>query len=168
VPGVVGNVGEAALEAGSAAYDWHSVPHFGSRAGVGCLVVRPSAYGFALDGEGRLAVVRDADGMFLPGGGIEPGETPEEAVAREMLEECGLVIQVGACVARAVQLVQAADGTTIEKRSFFFDARIDGSLPSAVLPGHQTFWVGLPRAAELLSHESQAWAVRDWTVRRSG
>jgi len=167
VPGVVGNVGEAALEAGSAAYDWHSVPHFGSRAGVGCLVVRPSAYGFAVDGEGRLAVVRDAEGMFLPGGGIEPGETPEAAVAREMLEECGLVIEVAACVAKAVQLVQAEDGTTIEKRSFFFETRIDGSRPAATLPGHQTFWIAPPSAAELLSHESQAWAVRDWTSRRS-
>jgi 8-oxo-dGTP diphosphatase len=121
-----------------------------------------------MDGDGRLAVVRDAEGVFLPGGGIEPGETPEEAVAREMLEKCGLVIRVGLCLIRAVPLVRTPDGTTFEKRSFFFDTRIDASLPAAMLPGHETFWVAPSRAAELLSHESQAWAVRDWAGRRRG
>jgi 8-oxo-dGTP diphosphatase len=165
---VVGNVGEAALDAGSSSHDWLSVPHFGSRPDAGHFIVRPSAYRFAVDRDGRLAVVRDADGVFLPGGGIEPGETPEQAVIRELLEECGLLIEIGACVARAVQLAPAADGTTFEKRSYFFDARIGTRRPAAMLPGHETLWVVPLRAAELLSHESQAWAVRTWIARRQG
>ena len=41
--------------------------------------------------------VQTADGRsywLLPGGGIEPPESPEECVAREMLEETGLTVQV--------------------------------------------------------------------------
>jgi 8-oxo-dGTP diphosphatase len=51
--------------------------------------------------DGRVLMVRErrrgptgrhdgAEYWVLPGGGIEPGETPEEAVAREVREEVGL------------------------------------------------------------------------------
>jgi len=143
--------------------DWRDVPLFGTRPGERRSIVRPSAYAFVQKGDGRLAVVRAIDGVFLPGGGLEDGETPEEAVAREALEECGLVVRVGACVSRAVQFVTTADGLTVEKRCAFFDARIERANPGGMLPGHDTRWLHRASAARALSHESQGWAVRDWT-----
>jgi 8-oxo-dGTP diphosphatase len=59
-----------------------------------------------------LAIIRDDDGRFLlvrhtykgrrwafPGGMLEPGESPQQAVAREVLEEVGLEVEVGPLVA---------------------------------------------------------------------
>ena len=109
-----------------------------------------------------MAVVRAIDGIFLPGGGLEDGESPEEAVAREALEECGLVVRVGACVSRLVQFVVTAEGHGVGKRCAFFDARIERENRAAMLPGHETLWLGPARAAQILKHESQMWAVRDW------
>ena len=49
------------------------------------------------DGRGRLLLVKENYGKFrwsLPGGRVEPGETPEEAVVREALEETGASVAI--------------------------------------------------------------------------
>jgi 8-oxo-dGTP diphosphatase len=59
---------------------------------------RIAAYGIAADAEGRLLLVRAASYLtvagrwFLPGGGVEHGETPDDALRREIAEETGLVV----------------------------------------------------------------------------
>ena len=57
------------------------------------------------DDAGRLLVVRrgrpPAAGLWsVPGGRVEPGESDEQAVRREALEETGLHVEVGPLVGR--------------------------------------------------------------------
>ena len=73
---------------------WRDVPVFGVRRAATQPTPRPSAYALIADGSRRIAAVRTGAGVFLPGGGIEPGETPEVAAARETLEECGVVVRL--------------------------------------------------------------------------
>lgn len=62
---------------------------------------RVAAYALVVDGAGRVLLTRQPDARghlgrwLLPGGGVEHGEHPEQAVVREFREETGLRVRVG-------------------------------------------------------------------------
>jgi 8-oxo-dGTP diphosphatase len=63
---------------------------------------RVGAYGVCRDGEGRTLLARNSDASefpgrwTLPGGGVEQGEHPDDAVVREFAEETGLAVRIDA------------------------------------------------------------------------
>jgi 8-oxo-dGTP diphosphatase len=135
------------------------MPVFGIRV-PGCrYTVRPSAYAVLRDEDGRIAVVRAARGWFLPGGGIDAGETAEEAVRREAIEECGLVIRLGRAIGSATEIVHSPAGNDgVEKESVFFEATV-AAQADAVQPEHEVAWLSAADAMGRLSHRSHKWAL---------
>lgn len=68
---------------------------------------RPAARVVLLDQANRVFLMHGSDPMRpekgtwweIPGGGIEPGESSQEAAARELYEECGFRdVKVGPCI----------------------------------------------------------------------
>ena len=146
---------------------WHNVPMFGTRSDLEACVIRPSAYALIEDDEGRLALVRTADGTYLPGGGIETGESPEETITREVREECGLIIRPGSWRVQAIQLVYStSEQTQFEKRSTFIEGVVDETLdPITSEADHELIWADADQAVGMLSHQSHSWAVEAWRTR---
>ena len=141
-------------------------PTFG-RAPAGVTVVpRPSAYAIVPGEDGTLAVVRTTTGWFLLGGGVEKGETPEEAVVREAREECGLALEPEATLGRAREIVRSeAEDAWFEKRATFVLARVTATGLACREDDHALAWLAPGAAAGVLDHESHRWAVGRWIAR---
>jgi 8-oxo-dGTP diphosphatase len=134
-------------------------PLFGTRL-AGCrYVVRPSAYAVVRDDDDRIAVVRAARGWHLPGGGLDAGETSEQAVEREVLEECAFRVRLHGRLGDATEIVHSPAGHDgVDKVSAFFEATVAEAAPGAE-PEHEVAWLSPEAAVERLSHASHRWAV---------
>jgi 8-oxo-dGTP pyrophosphatase MutT (NUDIX family) len=62
------------------------------------LSFRPSVYGVVIE-KGKVLLSKQWDGYDFPGGGVEIGETVEEALVREYWEETGVKVKVGKVLA---------------------------------------------------------------------
>lgn len=65
---------------------------------IGKLSFRPSVYGVVVE-KGKVLLSKQWDGYDFPGGGVEIGETIEEALIREFWEETGIKVKVGRILA---------------------------------------------------------------------
>jgi ADP-ribose pyrophosphatase YjhB (NUDIX family) len=80
---------------------------------------RVAAYGVCVDADGRLLLARAAPSLslrgrwFLPGGGIDHGESPTEALRREIKEESGLTVEIGPLLDVLSDVRTLPDGTVL-------------------------------------------------------
>ena len=74
----------------------------------------------------------------FPGGKIEPGESPEEALTRELREELGISAEVGAAVTRIRHHYRRGGAVDLQ---FFVVREFSGEINNQIY--HQVRWVRL-------------------------
>ena len=103
-----------------------------------------------IEQEGRVLIAKRRPGKHMgsrwefPGGKIEPGESPEESLARELLEELGVQARIGEFLCSCSY---EGDGVSLEL--LVYRARIISGMPR-LLEHQEIHWV---RPEDLLSYD---------------
>lgn len=99
------------------------------------IAIRPSVYGIIMH-DGRMLVcnTKSTGKYSLPGGGIDIGEKIEDALRREVYEECGIEIEIDGFV-------------NFEERFFYYNPTDDAWQVYAF------FYLCKPKTFEFLSHD---------------
>ncbi len=127
---------------------------------------RPGAYVILLDQAGLLAVAQTPTGLYLPGGGQEAGESLQETAAREVGEECGLLVEVGFEVGQAIEyVVSPTYGRAFRKECSYFEGRVVGRA-TKIEDDHELVWMEMVRATTRLSEASDRWALERYLADR--
>jgi 8-oxo-dGTP diphosphatase len=93
---------------------------------------RVGAYGICRDAAGRVLLARNSDlsefpGQWtLPGGGVEQGEHPDDAVVREFAEETGLSVRIDRLRAATADVVRLSPGPLEHTDRLVYDVTIVG------------------------------------------
>ena len=140
------------------------VQRFGRRRPGRSYEQRSAAYAVIFDASHRVACVVDKKlGLFLPGGGLEPGEDPLGAVHREVAEECARSLEIILPLGSAIQFVHASDDKLLELHASFFLGRFGQSLDGPAR--HELSWLQAVPQLPVFFHECHRWAVQQGLVR---
>lgn len=138
-----------------------TVHKFGNKLSGIDYIDRPGVYAVVKNDHQQFAVIETSNGYFLPGGGIDAGETEIDALKRELVEEIGYQISVMAEIGASVEhIVFSKDKKYYQIRSKFFKVHLDSKIEEGIEKDHRLVWLSQEDALKLLTRQSQVWAVQ--------
>jgi 8-oxo-dGTP pyrophosphatase MutT (NUDIX family) len=113
------------------------------------------AYGVIVSSSGKVLTVFAENGRcYLPGGRVEPGETPRDALIREIAEECGWSAAIVSPLRESTQSIMGGD---ILLNTSHWRARL--LAPLGTPPEFLPHWLGVEEALSSLHREADRAAL---------
>jgi 8-oxo-dGTP diphosphatase len=137
-------------------------PEFGVKLDGIEYVDRPGVYALIENDDKQIAAIRSGTGFFLPGGGIDPGETEIEALKRELMEEIGHQVSWVIEMGTAIDYIHASrEDVYYRIMSKFYKVKLGSKTREGSEMDHQLVWLLPYDALRMLVRPSQVWAVQN-------
>lgn len=121
---------------------------------------RDGVYAIIQNTEGLIATVNTPRGYFLPGGGIELGESHEKALLREVEEEIGYKSEISEYIGTYSMFVRSATKPIYyELIGNFYICQAIEYLASEVEEDHELIWLSPAEAMQVMQLEYQKYAI---------
>ena len=138
-----------------------SVPEFGTKQPGIEYIHRPGVYAVIENDERRIAVIETIKGYFLPGGGIDPGESDVVALSREVLEETGYQVSIHAEIGESVEYIEVeGEGKHYQISSRFYRAKLGSKVKNDIEQDHHLVWLWIEDALQKLKPQAQVWIIQ--------
>lgn len=121
-------------------------------------VDRPGAYILPVHHR-RIAVVRTPKGYFFLGGGIDSGESHEETICRECLEEVGCLAEVGEFLCSADAYTVHHGNEPYHPVQYYYLGSISAPLQPPAEEDHTLVWMDLENLRGKMFSVMQNWAL---------
>jgi len=130
---------------------------------------RPGAYAIIDAADGLLATFQEEPWpeLQLPGGGIDPGESPQRALVREVLEETGYRIHGLRRLGMFHRFTYMPDyDLYAQKQCHIYAARLGSRQGDPIEPGHTAVFLPWRTAVSRLAVSGVRHFVASWCRRR--
>lgn len=123
---------------------------------------RPGAYAIIERKEdNKIGIVTDGDFFFL-GGGIEKGETEEDALRRELIEESGYSIKNIHKFDEVGSYIYAEKRGYIEVIAYVYTAEFDKKIAEPIEKDHTVLWVNSKDYVGKMCREWQEYILKKY------
>ncbi len=137
------------------------VSEFGIRQTGITYIDRPGAYAVIQNDKKQIAAIKTGNGYFLPGGGMDMGESSIDALKREVMEETGYQVSILQEIGETVEYIEAAsEKKHYQIHSRFYEAKLTSEVGARKEKDHRLVWLSQADAIRLLKRKGQAWAIQ--------
>ncbi len=108
----------------------------------------------------KLAVIRDPQGYFLPGGGIDDNENFEECLKRECLEETGFSVSIDKYICSAEAYLLHPKVGYFHPIQHYYSGKLIKKECDPIEKDHLLEWISIDDIESKMHLEFQCWAVK--------
>ena len=112
--------------------------------------------------DGKIGVVKTPKGYFLLGGGIDKGESHEQAIRRECLEEAGYDVKIRKLICSAELYTNHPTLGYFHPIQVYYSGDLLEWIQAPIESDHEFMWVDLDEIRGKMFTKMQDWAIEQY------